>query len=328
MDRRRALKTLFCFSTLAAVKPLRASPIAKPSSNAQHLLAIGDFGTTGSDQKKVSEAMAAFMKRESIAPQNMLLLGDNFYSKAKDGFSINSTRWKTTFEDVYPESSFPMPCWAILGNHDYHDNAGGEKIQLQYAREKKTRWTMPSKWYRFELGPNKSQPWATVLALDSNLPEVSGASKSKTPKASLTADESKQQLAWLEAELEKPRAPITIALGHHPLYSNGDHGDTEVLIEKWGPLFQKHKVHTYMCGHDHDMQHLELEGQFTTHILSGGGGAKIRKLEKDRTMPFGQSVYGFSHIELFYGSMRVTHYNADGEALHQLTKHQNGNVEV
>jgi hypothetical protein len=327
MDRRRALRTIFCFSTLAAVRPLRAASIAKPASHAHHILAIGDYGTTGKEQRKVSDAMAAFMQRESISPREMLLLGDNFYSPAKDGFSVDSERWRTTFEDVYPASSFAMPCWAILGNHDYHDNAGGEKIQIEYARAKKTRWNMPAKWYRLELGPDESKPWATVLALDSNLPQVSSGTSTK-PRASLTEEESKQQFAWMESELQKPRAPITIVLGHHPLYSNGDHGDTEALVQEWEPLFEKYKVHAYLCGHDHDMQHLEFEGRFTSHILSGGGGAKIRALKKDRNMPFAESVYGFSHLELFPDALRVAHYNADGNPLHQFTKHPDGSFKV
>ena len=34
----------------------------------------------------------------------------------------------------------------------------------------------------------------------------------------------------------KPRAPFTLVMGHHPLYSNGDHGDTTALVEEWEPL--------------------------------------------------------------------------------------------
>lgn len=328
MDRRRALKTVFCFSTFAAFRPIRLEAEMKPSNDAIHLLAIGDFGTTGTDQKKVSQAMSNFMKQEKLTPRELLLLGDNFYSADKEGFSIDSKRWQTTFEDVYPVSDFSMRCPAILGNHDYHDNVGGEQIQLQYAREKKTRFTMPDKWYRYELGPNENDPWVTVIALDSNLPEVSGALKTKKPKPCLKPDEVKLQLDWLQRQLEKPRAPMTLVMGHHPLYSNGDHGDTESLIASWGDLFQKHNVHAYLCGHDHDLQHLELEGKFTSFILSGGGGAKIRKLEVDRKMPFGQSTYGFTHLEVMKNALRFTHYNSEGQSLHQLVKKQDGSVAV
>jgi hypothetical protein len=326
MDRRRALKTLFCYSSMLALKPVRTDAAFELSPDAMHLLAIGDFGTTGADQKKVAAAMSAFVQKTAIKPESMLLIGDNFYSPDKEGFNVESKRWKTTFEDVYPVNIFPGPCWAILGNHDYHDNRGGEQIQLQYAREKKTRWSMPSKWYRFEIGG--SSPRLTVIALDSNLPAVSGGLKDKKRLPSLSNEEEKQQLAWLETELSKPRAPMTLVLGHHPLYSNGSHGDTKSLIESWGPLFKKHKVHAYLCGHDHDMQHLELEGLHTSFILSGGGGAKIRKLPNDREMPYGQAIYGFTHLEVLPNALRFTHFDADGQRLHCFTKHQDGKVEI
>ncbi len=175
-NRRRALKTLFCSSAWAALNLREGqAEIPKPRVDAAtvHLLAIGDFGTTGAEQRRVARAMEEFTQSHGIVPDGLFLLGDNFYSRAKDGFSPESERWKTTFEEVYPASVFPGPCWAVLGNHDYHDNPGGEKVQLAYAARAASRWRMPAKWYRFEVGP-ASHPFATVLALDSNLPTVSG----------------------------------------------------------------------------------------------------------------------------------------------------------
>jgi tartrate-resistant acid phosphatase type 5 len=326
MDRRRALQTLFCFSTLATRPGWRLATATPPSATAQHLLAIGDFGTTGSDQHAVSAAMQSFMAKHTLQPQGLLLLGDNFYSTDKGGFGVDSPRWKNTFEEVYPAASFPGPCWSILGNHDYHDNVGGEKVQLEYARRKSTRWQMPGKWYRFEVGPAAEAPWLTVLALDSNLPKVSGGSNSKKARPSLSQAEAEAQQTWLEAELAKPRAAMTLVLGHHPLYSNGQHGDTQPLIESWGPLFQKHAVQAYLCGHDHDLQHLELEGCCTSFVLSGGGGARIRALTGHRPAAYGKSSYGFTHLEVFPQALRFSHYNKEGECLHQFTKQSDGTV--
>lgn len=327
MDRRRAIKTLFCYSSMLGLNPLRSHAASALAPDATHILAIGDFGTTGTDQKQVASAMATFIEQHQILPESLLLIGDNFYSKDKEGFSVDSKRWISTFEDMYPATLFPEKCWAILGNHDYHDNEGGEQVQLQYAREKKSRWSMPNKWYRFDIGGSSSL--LSVIALDSNFVSISGYNaKDKKTRPSLTKDEEKQQLEWLSRELAKPRAPITLVVGHHPLYSNGVHGDTKPLIDSWGPLFEEHKVHAYLCGHDHDMQHLELEGLFTSFILSGGGGAKTRKLKNEREMPFGEAVYGFTHLELLPSRLRFTHYDANGKKLHSFTKHQDGTVEI
>lgn len=327
-SRRRAIQTLFCSSAALAlnVRPGRAVEV---SPEALHLLMIGDFGTGGTDQAKVAAGMKKFIADKGIKTEGLLLLGDNFYGKTKDGLSIESERWKTGVEEMYPSSVFPGPMWAVLGNHDYHDNPGGEKVQLEYSGRPGVRWKMPAKWHRFDLGP-ALKPLVTFICLDSNLPVISGGKDKKTglPKNHMSEAEVTEQLDWLKAELQKPRAPFTIVAAHHPLYSNGDHGDSKALQQQWEPLFQEHKVHAYLCGHDHDLQHLEMEGKFTTHLLSGGGGARTRKLESTRQTPFGQDVHGFTHLQILPDALTFTHHGADGGTLHSVTKKVDGTFKV
>jgi 3',5'-cyclic AMP phosphodiesterase CpdA len=221
---------------------------------------------------------------------------------------------------MYPASVFPGKCPAVLGNHDYHDNAGGEQVQLAYAKQGGTRWTLPAKWYREDLGE-----LVTFLFLDTNLRSVSGSSKSKDGKVvkknCLTADEEMAQWAWLKEQLASKRGIYTIVVGHHPVYSNGSHGDTKELVEKLSPQLQAAGVHLYLCGHDHDLQHLELEGLKTSHVLSGGGGARVRELKnKDRKMPFGTPVYGFSHLQLNQQRVVLRHVDANGKQIHAFEK--------
>lgn len=328
-SRRRAIQTLFCSSAALALNVRTSRAEVTVAKDALHILMFGDFGTSGTEQARVAEAMKKFVADKAIKPEGLMLLGDNFYGKTKDGMSVTSTRWTTGIEDMYPKSSFPGAMWPILGNHDYHDNAGGELVQLEYAKTAGVRWKMPGKWYRFEVGP-LLKPLVTVICLDTNLPSVSGGKDKKTgkPKGHLTEAEEQQQLAWLTAELKKPRSPFTIVAGHHPLYSNGDHGDTKALIKQWEPLFQEHKVHAYVCGHDHDMQHLEMEGKFTTHLLSGGGGARTRKLESNRETPFGKDIYGFTHLQITPEALTFTHHGVDGAAVHSVTKKADGSFKL
>ncbi len=328
-SRRRAIQTLFCSSAALAFNVKSGGATAEVSKDALHVLMIGDFGTGAADQLKVAKAMEKFIAEKGIKPEGLLLLGDNFYGATKDGMTVKSQRWATGIEDMYPSSIFDGPMWPILGNHDYHDNEGGELVQLEYAKKLGTRWKMPAKWYRLELGP-VLKPYATVICLDSNLPVVSGGKNKKTGKVKnhLSEAEVQEQLGWLKKELAKPRAPFTIVAGHHPLYSNGDHGDTEALIAQWEPLFQEHKVHAYLCGHDHDLQHLEMEGKFTTHLLSGGGGARTRKLESTRETPFGKDVHGFTHLQITKDALTFTHHAAEGGALHTVTKKLDGSFQV
>lgn len=326
MTRRRALKTLFCSSAALSLNVKTGSALGAVRPDALHLLMIGDFGNEKEQQGAVSRAMQRYVKDKGIQPAGMLLLGDNFYAKMEDG--VKSKRWKTGFEDMYPASVFPGPCWAVLGNHDYHDNEGGEKTQLAYAQTPGTRWTMPAKWYRFEF-PSGS-PLVTFYCLDSNLPSVSGGANAKDgkPRNSLTKDEEAAQLAWLKEELAKPVAPFRIVMAHHPLYSNGQHGDTKSLIAQWGDLFQQHGVHAYLCGHDHDLQHLELEGKKTSFVLSGGGGARVRPLKNERKMPFGKTIYGFTHLQITSDGLEFRHLDANCGDLHSFAKGLDHSVKI
>jgi hypothetical protein len=329
-SRRRAIKTLFYSSAVMALNLRGGAALGEVKKGGLNFLAIGDFGTGSTDQKSVAQAMQTFVVKSHIKPEALLLIGDNFYGPVKGGFSAESKRWKSDIEEMYPVSVFPGPLYPVLGNHDYHDNEGGETAQLAYAKKLGGRWTLPAKWYRLDLGGVK--PLLTLICLDSNLPTVSGTGKNKRtgkPRASLTANEAAEQLEWLKAELAKPRAPFTLVMGHHPLYSNGDHGDTKALLKDWEPLFEEHQVHAYLCGHDHDLQHLEMDGKFTSHILSGGGGARTRKLENPkRTMPYGKDIHGFTHIHVDAEGLTFTHHGVDGGVLHQFTKRRDGKVEM
>lgn len=328
--RRDAIKTLF-FSSAAMGLNLQAMPApSQIGKNGLHFLAIGDFGTGSADQKAVAAAMGGFVSKNKLTPDGLLMLGDNFYSTVKGGFTVDSDRWRTDIEDMYPPAVFPKPFYVVLGNHDYHDNDGGEKNQLGYAGKSGVRWTLPAKWYRADLGGQN--PLLTLICLDSNLPSISGKGKHKAtgePLQSMTSEEEAAQLEWLERELEKPRAPFTIVMAHHPIYSNGAYGDTKKLVTDWHPLFQEHKVHAYLCGHDHDLQHLELEGVFTSHVLSGGGGASIRSLKNSkRKIPYGRGIHGFTHIHVQANSLSLTHYGVDGEAVHRFVKSPDGKVTI
>lgn len=316
MSRRRALQVTFCSSVALALNIRQPRVEAAVDPAGLHMLAIGDFGTTGKDQAAVAAAMRAYRERAGIRLQALLLLGDNIYNRVPAGLAADSPHWRAVFEDMYPSQDFDCPCYAVLGNHDYSDNADGPAAQLAYAKRAGTRWRMPAKWYRFDVDDGRSS--LTVLALDSN----------KSPDH-LSEDERRAQLAWLEEQLAGPRGRFTMVVGHHPVYSNGKHGDTDYLIRDWAPLLERHKVHVYLAGHDHDLQHLEMAEQFTSFVISGGGGARTRALARqDRPVPFARDAYGFTHVHVTAESIACAHHGGDGALLHRFAKRADGGVEV
>lgn len=317
LSRRRLLRTAFCSSAALALN-LRVEKLAATETSDHHLLAIGDFGSMEPPQTAVAKGMLSYVQGLGIKPEWLMLLGDNFYKATKGGFTPTSERWKAGFEDMYPKSLCAGPCPAVLGNHDYHDNPSGEQVQLAYAKGD-TRWRMPAKWYRLDFP--KKNPLATFLFLDTNLKTISGGkSKKGVEQAHLPAEEEAAQWAWLEKQLASKRAPFTIVVGHHPVFSNGIHGDQKELVEKLEPMLEKAGVHAYMCGHDHDLQHLEMEGRKTSYVLSGGGGARAYPILSLRKAPYASSVYGFTHLQINAQRLLFRHVDANGKQVHAFEK--------
>jgi hypothetical protein len=145
----------------------------------------------------------------------------------------------------------------------------------------------------------------------------------------VSADECKRQADWLAAELARPRtAPWLFVLGHHPVYSDGHHGDSEPLIRQVDPLLRRHKVDLYLSGHDHDMQHLEFAGHPTSFVVSGAGGARARPVTYRGRGQFGRAVYGFSHLELRRDRLTLRHVDANGVQIYAFAKSRAGRVTV
>jgi tartrate-resistant acid phosphatase type 5 len=335
ISRRGFLRQSFAFSALAALgSDLAFAHVPANSPGAHEILMIGDWGyEDAAAQASVAAGMTTYARKSR--PDAFFLLGDNWYGALEGG--VNSTRWKANFEDMYPKDVYNCAAYAVLGNHDYQRFPESKvESELAYARTPGTRWTMPSRWYTFDF-PRKN-PLITFIALDSNMPHPAKGGKPSAPTSdkptrdfTLTPEEKDQQLAWLTAELARPRTtPYLAVIAHHPVYSNGPHGDHATLIADWDPLFRKHNVTLYLAGHDHDLQHLEFENHPTSFFLSGGGGADLYDLKTDPTHrgPYAQKLYGFSHLSVTPDQLTLRHLDTEGRILHAFTKTPAGKITV
>ncbi len=319
ISRRRFLQHSFVFSAAATLGRLPALASPPPDPLAAHLLILGDWGRDNSQvgQRAVAAGMVRYAA--SVKPEALVLLGDSWYGELNGG--VDSPRWKWQFEDMYPLSAFPGPAYSVLGNHDYQRWPGSKvDYELAYARTGKSRFTMPAKWYTFEFPAR--DPLVTFIALDSNMPGGHGAGD-KGVDFTLTDAERVEQQAWFEAQLKRPRTtPHLVVIAHHPVYSDGPHGDHATLIRDWDPLLRKYNVALYMAGHDHDLQHLELEGHPTSFLLSGAGGADLYdlKIAASSRGPYAEKVFGFSHFEVNQKEMTLRHLDSSGRVLHAFRK--------
>ncbi|WP_213803419.1 metallophosphoesterase [Granulicella sp. dw_53] len=326
--RRAFLRQSFAFSALAALGARTGFGLQTPADpKAKHILMVGDWGWEEdvTAQARVARSMVSYAKHNSLKTEALLMLGDSWYGPMPHG--VDDLRWKVQFEDMYPKSAFDCPAYSVMGNHDYQKMPDSKvDIELAYARKPGTRWTQPALWYTYEFP--KKNPLMTVIALDSNMPM---GHKDDGVNFTLTPAQQAEQLAWFTAELEKPRTtPFLVVIAHHPVFSNGPHGDHQVLIKEWEPLLQKHKVHLYLAGHDHDLQHLEFEGHPTSFVSSGAGGADLYtlKIAESARGPYAQKVYGFSHLEVTPEKLTLRHIDAEGKLVHAFSKTPDGTITV
>jgi tartrate-resistant acid phosphatase type 5 len=324
-SRRQFLLQTAKFSALALLSsplalaelPVPATP-ADPKSN--HILMLGDWGTVteSGQQLAVADAMKRWASDNSIRPDALLMLGDNFYGQMPDG--VNSRRWIEQFEQMYPSSLFPGPAYAVLGNHDCETFRGNKvEAQLAYTRQS-SRWMMPQRWYSVKLP--KENPLLTLICLDSNIPGSKGLDLSPWSFV-LTRQQHNEQQQWFEAELAKPRTtPFLAVTAHHPLYSNGKHRDNPKLIAQWDSLLRRHKVDLYLSGHDHDLQHLEFKGHPTSFVISGGGGAELVgwTTPPQERGPWGVRALGFTDLQISKEEVVVRHIGKDATVLYEFKK--------
>jgi tartrate-resistant acid phosphatase type 5 len=324
ITRRDALRRAVVFSSgMLAAEPLGRLYAGPPQTNfsgaGMHLLALGDYGTRGDrGQAAVARQMATFAGSLDKPLDAVLALGDNFYRK------ITPDRFEKHFEQMYAAEHLACPFYACLGNHDYgtakYDFQEGKlQLQLDYAKNHpQSRWKLPAKWYTVEL-PSPKRPLVKMIVLDGNYWE-----------GGLTPQEKIAQKRFLEAELKREsRAAWTWVVNHFPMFSEtSDRGDNKALIRDWGKLIQQYPVSLFFAGHDHTLQHLQVEGFSTSFIVSGAGGAGLYDIEPSKRGFANNRHLGFNHLFVTRERIDVQYINVDGECLHAFHRHQDGQVEV
>ncbi len=257
--------------------------LGPPPPEPVRFFVLGDTGEGNEAQHEVADVMEGLCATEGC--DFAVLLGDNIYD---DGVaSVEDEQWRTKFEEPYADLRIPF--FAVLGNHDYGGNilfvdtpgAGNEwekgSIEVAYA-DFSDKWVMDDTHYTFT--------WGNVgfIMVDSN---------------SILWDEDVHgdQRVWYPTALtEVGGAEWVFAAMHHPLRSNGQHGNAGRYesIEVAGveiplpvPIMDGRKVRDFMeevvcgtvdvvfTGHDHNRQWLdEADRCEGTELVVSGAGAK------------------------------------------------------
>ena len=246
------------------------------------VLVVSDFGTDGSDMKRVAAAaLAAHRDR----PFDLgLTIGDNIVPKGVT--SLEDPRWKADWEDQY--GRLGVPVFAITGNHDW-GFADSPAAEILYSQKSRT-WRMPALYYTFTAGP------VQFFAIC-------------TPALSET------QLRWLDRELGRSTARWKVVYGHYPIYSTAGHGDTPGYDRTLLPILRD-RAHIYLAGHEHTMQHLKPEGG-VHFIVNGAGGQGIRPAKTGPRSQYAGSFYGFTVLDAGPNGLKVSFVDTESSVRYE-----------
>ncbi len=252
-------------------------------------IAVGDTGNGDDKQRAVADAMADYAAGHNVS--FTLLLGDNFYPDGVE--SVTDSKFRTHFEEIYHQPSLNIPFYVVAGNHDYK---GSVQAQLDYVHHSE-RWLMPDLYFTFTVTYDSDQT-VQFFALDTN------------PIA--TWRNVDEQLAWLENELDKSTARWKIVYGHHPIYSNGLHGNNTRMMNWVFPLLEQYGVDLYVSGHDHDMQILKPVSGSDLYFTVSGAGCSSRAVSCKANTLYSSQKLGFMGLRLSHNELVITAITRDG----------------
>ncbi|XP_013393429.1 uncharacterized protein LOC106161105 isoform X2 [Lingula anatina] len=288
----------------------RPSSTSAPFTGAQlSYVALGDWGKPGSSQEFVAATLGKWAQDHSS--QFTLALGDNFYEIGVSG--VDDPQFENTWRKIYTHSALQKTWYVIAGNHDHL--FGRAKYQTMFAA-KEPRWFMPRLYYSFYKNVGTKKVHFIMIDTDP-----------------LRGDGDRTQMAWFRAQLAASLGDWIIVVGHHPVFSSGDHGkrsSTQWMYDNVRPLLEQYKVALYICGHDHDLEHLHKKSasKIVDYVISGSGSktrnqnptalSDVKKWNVESTM-FSR-FNGFVGLEMTESAVKVSYIDQYGREIYSFIK--------
>ena len=249
-----------------------------------NVLSVGDWGSAAlggyhlKDVQATSNALQRYVKER--APKLVLNPGDNFYYCGIQNGS--DPQINTDFVGLF--GSIDVPWYNALGNHDYGFNPDA---QLSLNQTIPT-WVMDGRYYHRRTVLSPSAVVLNVIVLDTNpcVSDYRGNDRAKWdpcglqyPTCEPVADpcrfhenileqECKPQLDWFNTTL------ASIDTDNEWVFVVGHHKANEINVENFQPLLSDDRVHLYINGHAHNLEHYSIDGN-PKYITTGAGGMVI-----------------------------------------------------
>jgi tartrate-resistant acid phosphatase type 5 len=165
--------------------------------------------------------------------------------------------WRIVFEDRF--GAIDLPWYAVLGNHDHLGVAAAQVSSCTAlgCPDLPANWNMPAFNYSLvrQAGPGSTlqlvfiDTWQLANEYSQALLRPAGASLRDEPRQSGQALVKAEQHRWIEETLRRSKADWLVVVGHYPVFSGGEHGETPELQSFLRPLLEKYQVDMYLCGH-------------------------------------------------------------------------------
>jgi tartrate-resistant acid phosphatase type 5 len=264
-------------------------------------IVIGDFGEKGKYfQKEVANVMELYSKEVDF----VFTVGDNFYPSGLSG--LEDSHLQKSYLTIYSKLSL-KPWYITLGNHDYR---GDLQTYYDYSLIN-PNWNFPFYYYAVHKFFKKDS-FAQFLVSDTN---QFYRILNFIPYRRNASEESMKQLSWMKDRFSKNSSKWNFVFGHHPIFSSGRHGDTEVLKGDFLKTLAEGKVDIYFSGHEHNLQYLK-NPNFDTHFIVSGAGSKVRKGGESSFTIFKKEIPGFVFVNLEESSCKVQFISFKNELLY------------
>lgn len=274
----------FSITSIVAL-PIDIAP--KYSSKDVRILSVGDWGSAslGGYHLKNAENTANAMKiyTSEYKPKLVLNTGDNFYYCGIQNTSDPqvSTDYVELFGDI------GIPWYNALGNHDY-----GFNPDAQLGLNKTIpNWIMDNRYYHnrviLEPGDNINNDTSIILniiVLDTNpcINDYRGKDRAKWDPCgvqyptcapaqgeclfheNIIAEDCSAQVKWFNNTLSNISSDEWVfVIGHHKA--------DEINTEDFQSLLDSKRIHLYLNGHNHNLEHYSINDQ-AKYMTTGAGG--------------------------------------------------------
>jgi hypothetical protein len=208
-----------------------------------------------------------------------LFLGDLAYP---DG---TAAQLDARFFGVYRDLLRLVPAFTAIGNHDRATRGGAPYLASMFLPGRE-------RYYSFDWGD------VHFVAID-------------------TTRVGREQLEWLDLDLNTTDRSWVIVFGHHPLYSSSFRGPRTILRRRFLPILRRHRVDLVLAGHEHHYERFRPIGG-VTGVVSGGGGGRLTRSYGGAATAARADVHHFLHIEVSPVALLLRAISIDGVEIDRL----------